>query len=130
MLPTTPANDDTSTFSFLYISDLFVGLIVGLELSKSALKNKKKREASKQQHQSTDDKKSQPNGAPSQTTPAPVVPESAADKEKRIKSIEKKLKSIAGIKEAMANGQSVEDGQKQKVQTEAALLEELSRLKI
>lgn len=89
------------------------------------MKNKKKREAAKQQKEAPAER---PTAA--QTAVPLTADASPMEKEKRIKGIEKKLKSIAGIKEAVAKGQTVEDGQRQKMLTEPALLAELASLKI
>ena len=69
-----------------------------------------------------------PSAAPAPAAPpaAPVDP--AAEKEKRLKNVRKKLKQVEEIKAKQASGQPLEPEQVQKLATETALLAELREL--
>ncbi|KAJ3032470.1 hypothetical protein HDV00_007518 [Rhizophlyctis rosea] len=105
-------------------------------LSKAALKNKKKREAKKSG--GGPEEANSPTAAPSASspTPAPVangagpVGAGAADTDKKIKNLTKKLKQIAEIKAKIAAGEKVELTQMKKVEGEAELRKELEALQI
>jgi translation initiation factor 2A len=86
------------------------------ELSKAALKNQKKREATKKKKQ--DD------------TPVTAVTSSAVltEVEKKIRSISKKLKDIEVLKERRDKGDPLEQTQLLKIDNEQKLLQELATL--
>lgn len=67
-------------------------------------------------------------------TPAAAAPVKAAavdpEKEKRIKSIQKKLKNISKLKARKENGDMLEANQLSQIPLEAALIKELSSLKV
>ena len=69
-----------------------------------------------------------PGSKPSTPQAKPVANTAASEPEKKIKTIKKKLKQIDEIKAKIQNGEQVELTQKQKVDTEAALLKELADL--
>ncbi|XP_035857521.1 eukaryotic translation initiation factor 2A isoform X2 [Sander lucioperca] len=99
-------------------------------LSKSALKNQKKREAKKAAKQEA---KPEPE-APSD--PAPVSNNqsepSSGDPEtdKKIKNLKKKLKAIEELKDQQASGKVLQKNQLEKLQKEDQLLKELEDLQI
>ncbi|KAG2421714.1 hypothetical protein HFD88_005690 [Aspergillus terreus] len=125
------------------------------KLSKSAARNKKKREAKKQrdaedgdvsQSQSPErrnDKgghersKSKANGAPAKPAAAPApapapapVEDSAAPtaQDKKIRGLLKKIRAIDELKMRLAGGEKLEDTQMKKIQTEEAVRKELEGL--
>ncbi|EAU31063.1 conserved hypothetical protein [Aspergillus terreus NIH2624] len=125
------------------------------KLSKSAARNKKKREAKKQrdaedgdvsQSQSPErrnDKgghersKSKANGAPAKPAAAPApapapapVEDSGAPtaQDKKIRGLLKKIRAIDELKMRLAGGEKLEDTQMKKIQTEEAVRKELEGL--
>lgn len=62
--------------------------------------------------------------------PAAATTPASSDPEKKIKNIKKKLKQISDIKAKIDKGEAVELTQKQKLETEEALLKELKELEI
>ncbi|KAL1923379.1 uncharacterized protein VTP21DRAFT_8359 [Calcarisporiella thermophila] len=95
------------------------------KLSKSAMKNKKRREARKENENNTLAKSSAAD-AVSSNQPAGGVSET----DKKIRNINKKLQQIQDLKTRQANGEKLELTQIQKIQNEAKLLEELQQLKL
>jgi predicted 2-oxoglutarate/Fe(II)-dependent dioxygenase YbiX len=99
-------------------------------LSKSALKNKKRREAAKNKAK-----------AETETNGAASVPEtnnsqgakgilSDPDKEKKIRKLNEKIQSIQKIKQAHSEGKPLEKNQIEKLSKEQELLDELEALKL
>ncbi|KAI9345690.1 eukaryotic translation initiation factor eIF2A-domain-containing protein [Obelidium mucronatum] len=109
-----------------------VGAASNEEKSKAALKNAKKREA-KKAHDGGD---SRPVTAAAPA--APVVPafipidadSKMIELEKKLKTVQKKLKQIGDIKKKKADGVQLELTQIQKMEGEAALLKELADLNL
>ncbi|XP_047450565.1 eukaryotic translation initiation factor 2A [Mugil cephalus] len=106
-------------------------------LSKSALKNQRKREAKKASKELKPDPGSAPSpGSASTPGPAPVSSSqseaSSGDPEmdKKIKNLKKKLKAIEELKEQQAAGKVLQKNQLEKVQKEQQLLKELQELKL
>ncbi|KAJ3089197.1 hypothetical protein HK102_006976 [Quaeritorhiza haematococci] len=105
-------------------------------LSKAALKNKKKREAKKKkEEEATETASPTTNGsapAPSSTTTPAAATKistlSPAEREKRIKNLNKKLRQIAEIKGRIAAGEKLELTQLKKVEGEEEIRKELSEL--
>ncbi|XP_041668268.1 eukaryotic translation initiation factor 2A isoform X2 [Cheilinus undulatus] len=99
-------------------------------LSKSALKNQKKREAKKAAKQEA---KSEPEP---QSDSAPISNSqsemSSGDPEmdKKIKNLKKKLKAIEELKEQQGAGKVLQKNQLEKMQKEEQLLKELSELQV
>ncbi|KAI1893842.1 hypothetical protein AGOR_G00127830 [Albula goreensis] len=101
------------------------------QLSKTALKNQKKREAKKAAKQET--KPDAPQPEPASTGPAPVASTTTPtcgdpETDKKIKNLKKKLKAIEQLKEQQASGKPLEKNQLEKIQKEAQLLQELEDL--
>ncbi|KAJ3156693.1 hypothetical protein HDU86_003917 [Geranomyces michiganensis] len=96
-------------------------------LSKTAAKNKKKREAKKR-----DDGVASPADEPP-APPAPIQPaptsQAVLDLEKKHKTVSKKLKQISDIKAKIASGEKVELTQKTKAEGEALVREELEAIR-
>ncbi|XP_068202678.1 eukaryotic translation initiation factor 2A [Palaemon carinicauda] len=119
-------------------------------LSKSALKNKKKKEAKKRREEGEnadkgDNWRSQKTETSEQTTNTLTSTLSGAEllssiagveltgnpeKDKRIKSIKKKLHSIAKLKDELAGGKTLEKAQMEKMATEEQLLKDLEELTV
>jgi len=97
----------------------------GGELSKSALKNKKRKEAKKVAEKgpavSNANSSAPPSGAPSSG--------GGLDKEKEIRKLQKKLDDIAKLKAKKAAGENLEVNQVQKIDKEAELVAEMKKLK-
>jgi len=106
------------------------------QLSKAAIKNKKKKEAKKKR--SDDDWRDGKDPEAFDKPPAEVVKAAGADvqmtgdpeKDKKIKSIKKKLDAIAKLKLEQTGGKVLEKNQLDKVATENKLIEELEALSI
>ncbi|XP_012695260.1 eukaryotic translation initiation factor 2A [Clupea harengus] len=101
-------------------------------LSKSALKNQKKREAKKASKQEkTDEPQTQPEPSTTPADPAPAAVSSGdPELDKKIKNVKKKLKAIEELKEQQASGKPLQKNQMDKVQKEAQLLKELEDLEL
>merc|ERR1711994_340843 len=104
------------------------GFAVPENLSKAALKNKKRREAAKNKAKletetngtaSTESVQSNPQGIPSDP-----------DKEKKIRKLNEKIQSIQKIKQAHSEGKPLEKNQIEKLSKEQELMEELEALKL
>ncbi|CAH1781988.1 unnamed protein product, partial [Owenia fusiformis] len=96
------------------------------ELSKAALKNKKKREAkarAKEEH---------PEEFSPAPTPVPQAAPSSGDPEtdKKVRNLRKKLQAIEKLKQQQKEGKTLEKNQLDKLKTESALLEEMKALQI
>lgn len=116
-------------------------------LSKSAAKNKKKREAAKKAKEEADN--APPANAPTGPSPdrnrnrgknagpvngsgaakpapaAPIVPEDPSAQDKKIRGLLKKIRAIDELKMRLAGGEKLEDTQMKKIQTEDAVRKEL-----
>ncbi|XP_072111081.1 eukaryotic translation initiation factor 2A isoform X2 [Mobula birostris] len=101
------------------------------QLSKTALKNQKKREARKAAKQESRSEVIQEVPTDPEPRVVPCV-ESHGDPEieKKIKNIKKKLKAIEQLKEQEASGKQLEKNQLEKMQKEEALLKELEDLEL
>lgn len=107
------------------------------KLSKSALKNKKKREAkNKGKPGITDNRSAEQRSALatasfilSEPTPAPAVGVDV-EAEKKMKTLRKKLKAIEKLKEQQASGKELEKNQLDKLSAEAELRRDLAKLEI
>ncbi|KAM3930438.1 eukaryotic translation initiation factor 2A [Leptodactylus fuscus] len=100
-------------------------------MSKTALKNQKKREAKKAAKQEA--KADEPSEAVLQTSQniAPAAVTSGdPETDKKIKNLKKKLKAIEQLKELQASGKSLEKNQIEKIQKENSLLKELEDLEL
>ncbi|XP_072247916.1 eukaryotic translation initiation factor 2A [Leuresthes tenuis] len=110
--------------------DLRSGLSGEKNVSKSALKNQRKREAKKAAKQ-----ENQPGPGPL-SDPAPISNNqsetSSGDPEtdKKIKNLKKKLKAIEELKEQQVSGKVLQKNQLEKVQKEEQLLKELQELQV
>nr|XP_054771462.1 eukaryotic translation initiation factor 2A-like [Lytechinus pictus] len=107
------------------------------KLSKSALKNKKKRDAKNKGKPAVTDNRSAEQRAAlatasyvlSEPAPAPAVGVDV-EAEKKIKNVRKKLKAIEKLKEQQASGKELEKNQLDKLSTEDELRRELAKLEI
>ncbi|XP_074859840.1 eukaryotic translation initiation factor 2A isoform X3 [Carettochelys insculpta] len=104
-------------------------------LSKTALKNQRKHEAKKAAKQEAK------IGGSQESTPSPALPNvprstvpsvTSGDPEidKKIKNLKKKLKAIEQLKDQASTGKQLEKNQLEKIQKEAALLQELEDLEL
>ncbi|XP_039613968.1 eukaryotic translation initiation factor 2A [Polypterus senegalus] len=105
------------------------------QLSKSALKNQKKREAKKAARQEAKLDEGQDKHfaeEPKQIQTVLSAPSSSGDPEldKKIKNVKKKIKAIEQLKEQQAAGKQLEKNQIEKIQKEALLLKELEDLEL
>ncbi|KAJ8410656.1 hypothetical protein AAFF_G00186130 [Aldrovandia affinis] len=98
------------------------------QLSKTALKNQKKREAKKAAKQDTKTDAPPLHSDPPSACPAPTCGDPETDK--KIKNVKKKLKAIEQLKEQQAAGKPLEKNQLEKMQKEAQLLQELEDLEL
>merc|ERR1739848_599092 len=101
-------------------------------LSKSALKNKKRREAAKNNAKV----ETETNGAATktleinqETNNCQGIP-SDPDKEKKIRKLNEKIQSIQRLKQAHSEGKPLEKNQIEKLSKEQELMEELEALKM
>lgn len=105
-------------------------------LSKSALKNQKKREAKRASKQVDGPQTEAQPCCPSQAVSAPTAPAQGAissgdpEIDKKIKNLKKKLKAIEELKEQQASGKPMQKNQIEKMQKEAQLLKELEDLEL
>ncbi|XP_036392819.1 eukaryotic translation initiation factor 2A isoform X1 [Megalops cyprinoides] len=103
-------------------------------LSKTALKNQKKREAKKAAKQEAKTDEPQLPSDPAPTCPAPAAGPTPTcgdpETDKKIKNLKKKLKAIEQLKEQQAAGKTLEKNQIEKMQKEAQLLQELEDLEL
>ncbi|XP_043919686.1 eukaryotic translation initiation factor 2A [Protopterus annectens] len=104
-------------------------------LSKTALKNQKKREAKKAAKQEVKiDGLLETVSKPVEKEVLPSFSSAASSKdpetEKKVKNLKKKLKAIEQLKEQQASGKQLEKNQIEKIQKEAALLQELEDLEL
>ncbi|XP_066540461.1 eukaryotic translation initiation factor 2A [Hoplias malabaricus] len=99
-------------------------------MSKTALKNQKKREAKKAAKQ--ENKPDEETTQVSELVPSSHAPVTSGDPEndKKIKNIKKKLKAIEELKEQQAAGKQMQKNQLEKMQKEAQLLKELEELEL
>ncbi|KAJ8280527.1 hypothetical protein GJAV_G00055910 [Gymnothorax javanicus] len=104
------------------------------QMSKTALKNQKKREAKKASKQEIKSDAPPVQPSPDSTCPssAPSITPTCGDPEtdKKIKNLKKKLKAIEQLKEQQAAGKPLEKNQVEKIQKEAQLLQELEDLEL
>jgi len=90
-------------------------------LSKTALKNKKRKEA----------KKAAEKGQSNESQPAKsaAAPPPNGDKEKEIRKLQKKMDDINKLKSRQANGETLEVNQLAKIEKESELVAEMKKLK-
>ncbi|XP_061074005.1 eukaryotic translation initiation factor 2A [Conger conger] len=104
------------------------------QMSKTALKNQKKREAKKASKQETKLDAPPVQSEPASTCPAPAASTASTcgdpEIDKKIKNLKKKLKAIEQLKEQLAAGKPLEKNQVEKMQKEAQLLQELEDLEL
>ncbi|XP_045761274.1 eukaryotic translation initiation factor 2A [Maniola jurtina] len=97
--------------------------------SKQAIKQKEKREARKARK--AEERPEDASPAPPAAAPrAPFVSTGDPEKDKKIKNLNKKLSDIEKLKQQKAAGKQLELNQKAKIDSEAALLQELAQLKL
>ncbi|GLV37944.1 eukaryotic translation initiation factor 2A [Carabus blaptoides fortunei] len=103
-----------------------------VNVSKAALKQKKKREAKKNKKQETTDHDVQNKNITTDKTPSNVnvTLTGNPEKDKKIKNIKKKLDAIHNLKEQQAAGKPLEINQIAKIKGEDDLLNELKCLQI
>ncbi|XP_046907870.1 eukaryotic translation initiation factor 2A isoform X3 [Hypomesus transpacificus] len=102
-------------------------------LSKTALKNQKKREAKKAAKQETKPELPEAQSEPkSESCPASSTQPTSGDPEldKKIKNLKKKLKAIDELKEQQSSGKPMQKNQLDKMEKEAQLLKELEDLEL
>ncbi|CAL4121337.1 unnamed protein product, partial [Meganyctiphanes norvegica] len=107
------------------------------QLSKAAIKNKKKKEAKKKRSDENDWREGKDPEA-FDNPPTPGIKSAGADvqmtgdpeKDKKIKNIKKKLDAIAKLKTEQSAGKVLEKNQLEKVSSENKLIEELEALSI
>ncbi|XP_019857196.1 PREDICTED: eukaryotic translation initiation factor 2A-like isoform X2 [Amphimedon queenslandica] len=100
-------------------------------LSKSAAKNKKKREA--QKHKKDDKTTEQLEAIATASYITGRSQESSStlnDNEKRIKALRKKLRQIDLLKEQVKEGKTLEANQLEKLKTESSIIEEIKELEL
>ncbi|KAG7304377.1 hypothetical protein JYU34_011317 [Plutella xylostella] len=103
----------------------------GAAPSKAAIKQKEKREARKARKAEEKAQDPSPPRAAAAAAPRPAfVSTGDPDKDKKIKNINKKLADIEKLKQMKAAGKPLEINQKQKIETEAALLKEIEQLRL
>ncbi|XP_030622314.1 eukaryotic translation initiation factor 2A isoform X2 [Chanos chanos] len=101
------------------------------QMSKSALKNQKKREAKKAAKQEMKSDAPPTQTEPSSSNAAPAASTSGdPDTDKKIKNLKKKLKAIEELKEQQSSGKPLQKNQLEKIQKEAQLLKELEDLEL
>ncbi|XP_010901582.2 eukaryotic translation initiation factor 2A isoform X2 [Esox lucius] len=101
------------------------------QLSKTALKNQKKREAKKAAKQEMNPDVPEPQSNPSQANSTPTEPSSGdPETDKKIKNVKKKLKAIDELKALQATGKPLQKNQLEKMEKEAQLLKELEDLQL
>ncbi|CDO55231.1 hypothetical protein DV113_000869 [Geotrichum candidum] len=93
-------------------------------LSKTALKNKKKRENKKKAEEEKQDGTESPEGSAADAQSASTI----SPEEKKIRSLLKKLRAIQDLKARQLNGDKLEDTQVKKIATEDAVRKELTSL--
>uniref|UniRef100_A0A8C8J5S2 Eukaryotic translation initiation factor 2A n=2 Tax=Oncorhynchus tshawytscha TaxID=74940 RepID=A0A8C8J5S2_ONCTS len=101
------------------------------QLSKTALKNQKKREAKKAAKQEINPDALEPQSDPSPASNA--QPETSCgdpETDKKIKSVKKKLKAIDELKALQATGKPIQKNQLEKMEKEAQLMKELEDLQL
>ncbi|XP_035240981.1 eukaryotic translation initiation factor 2A [Anguilla anguilla] len=104
------------------------------QMSKTALKNQKKREAKKAAKQEIKSDAPQVQSDSTSTCPASAASTAPTcgdpETDKKIKNLKKKLKAIEQLKEQQAAGKPLEKNQVEKMQKEAQLLQELDDLEL
>lgn len=98
----------------------------GKPLSKTALKNKKKRENKKKAEEDKPNDTETTEGAASVSDAVSIS--TISSEEKKIRSLLKKLRAIQDLKARQANGDKLEDTQLKKIATEDAVRKELTSL--
>ncbi|XP_072935820.1 eukaryotic translation initiation factor 2A [Epargyreus clarus] len=96
--------------------------------SKQAIKQKEKREARKAKR--AGERETSPPPTTPQASRPPFISTGDPDKDKKIKNINKKLSDIDKLKAQKAAGKQLELNQLAKIENEAALLQELSQLRL
>ncbi|XP_053566011.1 eukaryotic translation initiation factor 2A [Bombina bombina] len=100
-------------------------------LSKTALKNQKKREAKKAAKQEFKaNELAEPALQSSQSNAEATVTTGDPETDKKIKNLRKKLKAIEQLKELQSSGKTLEKNQIEKIQKEDVLLKELEDLEL
>merc|ERR1712038_180164 len=98
-------------------------------LSKAALKNKKRREAAKNKAKLETETNGTSSTESVQTNNPQGIP-SDPDKEKKIRKLNEKIQSIQKIKQAHSEGKPLEKNQIEKLSKEQELMAELEALKM
>ncbi|KAM4627356.1 eukaryotic translation initiation factor 2A [Polymixia lowei] len=107
------------------------GAVGDKQLSKSALKNQKKREAKKAAKQEGKPEAPEPQSNPAPTNNSQSGPTCGdPETDKKIKNLKKKLKAIEELKEQQASGKALQKNQLEKVEKERQLLKELEELEL
>jgi len=96
------------------------------EVSKSALKNKKRKEAAKAKAAA---EKANPSGGKEASQTTAVTTSGGLDKEKEIRKLQKKLDDIEKLKARLAKGENLEVNQMQKIDKLDELVAEMKKLK-
>jgi len=104
------------------------GAAIPENLSKAALKNKKRREAAKNKAKAETETNGTASTESVQTNPQGIP--SDPDKEKKIRKLNEKIQSIQKIKQAHSEGKPLEKNQIEKLSKEQELMEELEALKM
>ncbi|NP_001120561.2 eukaryotic translation initiation factor 2A [Xenopus tropicalis] len=100
-------------------------------MSKTALKNQKKREAKKAAKQESKvDEPAEPDLKSDQNNTPASVTTGDPETDKKIKNLKKKLKAIEQLKELQASGKALEKNQIEKIQKENVLLKEIEDLEL
>jgi len=100
-------------------------------LSKSAAKNKKRREAAKKkQHEETNNPANPGDKANSAEKDSASATTGDPEKDKKIRKVNDKLSQIAKLKAQVKEGKQLEANQLEKIKKESELLAELKQLKI
>ena len=104
------------------------GAAIPENLSKAALKNKKRREAAKNKAKVETETNGTASTESVQTNPQGIP--SDPDKEKKIRKLNEKIQSIQRLKQAHSEGKPLEKNQIEKLSKEQELMEELEALKM
>ncbi|XP_018421385.1 PREDICTED: eukaryotic translation initiation factor 2A [Nanorana parkeri] len=100
-------------------------------MSKTALKNQKKREAKKATKQEGKaDEPAEQVLQSNQNIASATVTTGDPETDKKIKNLKKKLKAIEQLKELQASGKTLEKNQAEKIEKEEALLKEIEDLEL
>ncbi|CAD5117454.1 DgyrCDS6221 [Dimorphilus gyrociliatus] len=96
-------------------------------MSKSALKNRKKREAKRNR---VNESNTEPSSAPRKTAAEVFDSSGDPEKDKKIRNLRKKLRQIENLKSLQTEGKKLELNQLEKIKSEADVVAELKALEI